>query len=277
MAFRGIHAEMVSFQGFNRDLGEAYYAYPTGSGRFPGVVVIHHFPGWDEWTTEVARKFAHHGYAAIAPNLYFRLGDGASEEVVARARAAGGMPDDQVIDDLTGAVEFLRAQRNSNGKVAVIGFCSGGRQAYLAACRIARIDAAVDCWGGNVVVDDPSKLPSTQPVAPIDVTGAIRCPLLGLFGNEDSNPSPDHVNRTEAALKRFWQRLRIPPLRRRGSRVLCLVSPDLPTRTSAGRLAKDLWLLREDRGWVALARTVSRAEPPSGGGGRVQVRAARRA
>ena len=140
------------------------------SGRFPGVVVIHHFPGWDEWTTEVARKFAHHGYAAIAPNLYFRLGDGASEEVVARARAAGGMPDDQVIGDVTGALEFLRAQRNSNGKVAVIGFCSGGRQAYLAACRIANIDASVDCWGGNVVVDDPSKLPSTQPVAPIDLT-----------------------------------------------------------------------------------------------------------
>jgi carboxymethylenebutenolidase len=102
----------------------------------------------------------------------------------------GGMPDEQVIGDVTGAVEFLRAQRNSNGKVAVIGLCSGGRQAYLAACRIARIDSAVDCWGGNVVVDDPSKLPSTQPVAPIDLTEGIRCPLLGLFGNEDSNPSP---------------------------------------------------------------------------------------
>ncbi len=80
MAFRGIQAETVSFQGFNRDQGEAYYAQPTGAGRFPGVVVIHHFPGWDEWTTEVARKFAHHGYIAIAPSLYFRLGDGASEE-----------------------------------------------------------------------------------------------------------------------------------------------------------------------------------------------------
>jgi carboxymethylenebutenolidase len=203
MAFRGIQAEMVSFQGFNRDRGEAYYAHPTGAGQFPGVVVIHHFPGWDEWTTEVARKFAHHGYAAIAPNLYFRLGDGALEEVVARARAAGGMPDDQVIGDITGANEFLRTQGNSNGKVGVIGFCSGGRQAYLAACRIANIDAAVDCWGGNVVVDDSSKLPSTQPVAPIDLTEGIRCPLLGLFGNEDSNPSPAHVNRTEAALRRF--------------------------------------------------------------------------
>ena len=110
MAFRGIQAEMVSFQGFNRDRGEAYYAHPADAGRFPGVVVIHHFPGWDEWTTEVARKFAHHGYAAIAPNLYFRLGDGASPDVVARARAAGGMPDDQVMGDVTGSAEFLRAQ-----------------------------------------------------------------------------------------------------------------------------------------------------------------------
>jgi carboxymethylenebutenolidase len=203
MAFRNIQAEMVKFQGFNSDIGEAYYAHPGATGRYPGVVVIHHFPGWDEWTTEVARKFAHHGYAAIAPSLYFRLGDGASEEVVARARAAGGMPDDQVIGDVTGSAAFLRAQSHGNGKVGVIGFCSGGRQAYLAACRIANLDAAVDCWGGSVIVADPSKLPGTQPVAPIELTERIRCPLLGLFGNEDTNPSPDDVNRTEAMLKRF--------------------------------------------------------------------------
>ena len=203
MAFRGIQAEMVKIEGFNGDTGEAYYAHPLATGRYPGIVVIHHFPGWDEWTTEVARKFAHNGYAAIAPSLYFRLGDGASEEVVARARAAGGMPDDQVIGDVTGAAAFLRAQPHSNGKVGVIGFCSGGRHAYPAACRIANLDAAVDCWGGSVVVDDPSKLPSTQPVAPIELTERIRCPLLGLFGNEDTNPSSEQVNRTEAALKRF--------------------------------------------------------------------------
>ncbi len=67
MAFRGIQAETVKFEGFNGDSGEAYYAHPLATGRYSGVVVIHHFPGWDEWTTEVARKFAHHGYAAIAP------------------------------------------------------------------------------------------------------------------------------------------------------------------------------------------------------------------
>ena len=154
MAFRGIQADTVRFQGFSGDSGEAYYARPSASGRYPGVVVIHHFPGWDEWTTEVARKFAHHGYAAIAPSLYFRLGDGASPEVVARARTAGGMPDDQVMGDVSGSVAFLRTQPDCNRKVAAIGFCSGGRQAYLAACRIADLDAVVDCWGGSVVVSD---------------------------------------------------------------------------------------------------------------------------
>ena len=203
MAFRGIQAETVKFQGFNGESGDAYYARPSAAGKYPGVVVIHHFPGWDEWTAEVVRKFADHRYAAIAPSLYFRLGDGASPEVVARARAAGGMPDDQVMGDVSGAASFLRAQPNSNGKVGVIGFCSGGRQAYLAACRIANLDAVVDCWGGSMVVDDPSKLPKTQPVAPIELTERMCCPLLGLFGNDDTNPSPADVDRTEAALKRF--------------------------------------------------------------------------
>ena len=203
MAFRGVQAETVKFQGFNGESGDAYYARPSAAGKYPGVVVIHHFPGWDEWTAEVVRKFADHGYAAIAPSLYFRLGDGGSAEVVARARAAGGMPDDQVMGDVSGAASFLRAQPNSNGKVGVIGFCSGGRQAYLAACRIADLDAVVDCWGGSVVVDDPAKLPKTQPVAPIELTERIHCPLLGLFGNDDTNPSPADVDRTEAALKRF--------------------------------------------------------------------------
>ena len=61
MAFRSIPAETVPYIGYNRDRGEAYYARPQGNGRFPGIVVIHHMPGWDEWICEVARKFAHHG------------------------------------------------------------------------------------------------------------------------------------------------------------------------------------------------------------------------
>jgi carboxymethylenebutenolidase len=115
------------------DRGDAYYAHPTNAGPHPGVVVIHHMPGWDEWTCKVARKFAHHGYATIAPSLYFRVGDGADDAVVARAREAGGVADDPMLGDVTGAIDFLRSQPHASGKVGVIGFCSGGRQAYLAA------------------------------------------------------------------------------------------------------------------------------------------------
>ncbi len=201
MAFRNIQTEMVTYIGHNRDKGEAYYARPSGNGPFPGVVVIHHMPGWDEWTCEVARKFAHHGYAAVAPSLYFRVGDGADEAVVAKVRGDGGNPDEQIVGDVAGAIAFLREQSHASGKVGVIGFCSGGRETYLCACRLGNsIDAAIDCWGGNVVVARENLTPK-KPVAPIDLTAGIQCPIMGLFGNEDGNPTPDHVNQTEAALR----------------------------------------------------------------------------
>ena len=203
MTYPSLLAETVSFRGHNGDQGEAYLARPTHPGKFPGIVVIHHMPGWDEWITEVVRKFAHHGFAAISPHLYFRDGPGNPDDIGARVRAAGGVPDDQVVGDVAGAMAFLRAQQNHNGKIGVIGFCSGGRHAYLCACRIADLDAVVDCWGGNVVVDDKSQLNAKRPAAPIDLTEQLRAPLLGIFGNDDQNPNADQVNRTEATLKRL--------------------------------------------------------------------------
>jgi carboxymethylenebutenolidase len=203
MSYQGQQSELVSFKGHNGDTGEAYYAWPTRPGKFPGVVVIHHLPGWDEWITEVVRKFAHHGYAAIAPHLYFRDGPGSPDDIGARVRAAGGIADAQMVGDVSGCVDFLRAQSNSNGKVGVIGFCSGGRQSYLAGCTIPGLDAVVDCWGGNVVVDDKKLLDAKKPVAPIDLTEKMTAPLLGIFGNDDQNPNRDHVNRTEEVLKKL--------------------------------------------------------------------------
>ena len=64
--YQGVQAEPVKFRGHNGEQGDAYYARPARSGKVSGIVVIHHLPGWDEWTTEVVRKLAHHGYAAIS-------------------------------------------------------------------------------------------------------------------------------------------------------------------------------------------------------------------
>jgi carboxymethylenebutenolidase len=200
MTYRDITCEVVKFTGHNGEQGEAYYTRPAGPGPFPGVVLIHHVPGWNEFCIEAARKLAHHGFATICNNLYFRMGDGDPDDIGARARAEGGISDEQMLGDVAGAMAFLRAQSNANGKVGIIGFCSGGRQTYLSACRLPDVNAAVDCWGGRVMAD-PAALTAKQPVAPIDYSKDLNCPMLGLFGNDDKEPAPEQVNKTEAILK----------------------------------------------------------------------------
>jgi len=199
--YEGMLAETVTMQGAKGDKINAYFAKPLGDGRFPGMVVIHHAPGWDEWYRECTRRFAHHGYMAISPNLYFRDGHGTPEDVGAKVRAAGGVADEQVLGDLEGAMQFLRSLPNLNGKMAVFGTCSGGRHAFLAACRLKGFNAAVECWGGRVVASGQDLTPK-QPVAPIDYTKDLSCPLIGLFGNDDKSPSPDQVNKHEEELKK---------------------------------------------------------------------------
>jgi carboxymethylenebutenolidase len=200
--YEGMLAETVIYPGADDELINAYLARPLGAGPFPGVVVVHHMPGWDEWYRETTRRFAHHGYAALSPNLYFRAGHGTPEDIAAKVRAEGGVPDEQVVGDLKGAMKFLRALPNNNGKVGIFGTCSGGRHAYLAACRVEGFDAIVDCWGGNVVMP-PESLSPNFPVAPIDYTKDLSCPILGLFGQQDSSPSPEQVAQHEAELKRY--------------------------------------------------------------------------
>jgi carboxymethylenebutenolidase len=142
-------------------------------------------PGYDRATKEIARTFAAYGYAALMPNLHYRYAPGAKAgDAAAAARDAGGVPDDQCLGDVQAAIDVLRARPESNGKVGVIGYCSGGRQTWVVACSLD-IDAAVDCYGGRA---DPALAPN------------LRCPLLGLFGKEDQSPSPDDVAAMAAAL-----------------------------------------------------------------------------
>lgn len=198
--YEGMIAETITIQGHGGDAINAYFARPLGPGPFPGIVLAHHMPGWDEWYRETTRKFAHHGYATISPDLYHRVGHAAPDDVAAKVRSEGGVPDEQVVGDLAASMQYLKSQPNSNGKVGVFGTCSGGRHAVLAASRAEGFDALVDCWGGRVVMAD-SDLKPNNPVAPIDYTADLSCPILGLFGEEDSSPSPEQVAMHEEALK----------------------------------------------------------------------------
>jgi carboxymethylenebutenolidase len=205
-AYSGVLAETISYPGHNGDLIHAYYARPMGAGPFPGIALVHHAPGWDEFYREMAYRLANHGCAVLMPDLNCRYGHGSPEEAVAKARAAGGLPDDQVVGDMTAASRFLRAQLNSNGKVGIIGTCSGGRHAFLTAARQPDdFNAVADLWGGRVVMS-PQELTPITPVAPLDYTKDLKAPVLGLFGNDDRNPSPEHVDILEAALKEHGKR-----------------------------------------------------------------------
>jgi carboxymethylenebutenolidase len=192
MTNEALTAETISITGHDGDEIEAYLARPLGIDSFGGVVVIHHMPGYDAPTKEITRRFAANGYAALMPNLYHRDAPGASpDDAAATARAKGGVPDDRLVGDVSAAAGYLRALDGSNGKVGVIGYCSGGRQSFLAAASL-QLDAAVDCYGAFVVGTPPEGMPLK--VGPIGhLAGNLSCPLLGLFGAEDKFPSPDEV------------------------------------------------------------------------------------
>src|SRR5882757_40538 len=195
-----IRAETVTISGHGGDSIEAYVALPLDEGSRGGVVVIHHMPGYDAPTKEIVRRFATMGYSAICPNLHYREAPGAApDDAAAATRAAGGVPDERLVGDVGAAAEYLRGLPSSNGKVGVIGYCSGGRQSVLAACSL-QLDAAVDCYGAFVVGEPPAGFPvRTTQIG--DRIGNLTCPLLGLFGADDTHPSPAETAQLEEILK----------------------------------------------------------------------------
>lgn len=194
-----IAAQTTAITGAGGDELEAYLATSPDPSAVGGVVVIHHMPGYDDSTREITRRFAAMGYNAICPNLHYREAPGASpDDAAAAVRAAGGVPDDRLVGDVDGAATHLRGLANASGRVAVIGYCSGGRQAFLAACSLT-LDAAVDCYGGFVVEAPPEGFAlAYRPLTPL--AGRLSCPLLGLFGANDSHPAPEHVAELDRVL-----------------------------------------------------------------------------
>jgi dienelactone hydrolase len=128
----------------------------------------------------VGEKAIGHGHLAICANLYEREGggsDGNPDDVAAKVRAEGGIADSQMVGDTEVAVKWMRAQPNHNGKVGLFGSCSGGRHAFIYACQRKDVDACAELWGGRVVMGK-EELNTKTPVAPIDMTKDLCCPLL---------------------------------------------------------------------------------------------------
>ena len=194
-----LRAETISIIGHHGDVIEAYLAVPTDVTTCGAIVVIHHMPGYDEATKEITPKFAANGYAALMPNLYHREAPGAApDDAAAVARASGGVPDERLVGDVAGAMAHLQGLSTSNGKVASIGYCSGGRQSLLAGCRLP-LDAVIDCYGAFTVIDAPEGS-AVRPTAVVGEVANLAGPVLGLFGADDQYPTPEQNDILAAAL-----------------------------------------------------------------------------
>lgn len=175
----------------------AYYSRPVPSTGLPGVVFLSHGNYLDYMGQEINRRLAYLGYATIS----WDATDGPIVNGVKTMGAPRSISDVAMIADIELAAAFLRAQPYANGKVGVMGFGAGGRHAFVAACRASNLQAAIDCWGAEIL-DTPAERLALQPVPPIEMAKDISCPLLGLFGVEDSNLPPADLDRIEEELRR---------------------------------------------------------------------------
>jgi len=167
---------------------------PEGKGPLPAIVVIQHQGGVDEFIEEMTERVARAGYVGAAPDLYHRDGpDCRDDGPTRRAR----LVDVNVIKDVNATVDFLKRHHGVDGRrLGIVGFCMGGRVAYLMAAAQPAFKAAVDYYGGNIMV------PWGEGPAPFERTAEIQCPLIGFFGEEDGNPSPADMRKLDAELGR---------------------------------------------------------------------------
>lgn len=176
----------------------AYRAAPQGRSGAPVVLVISEIFGVHEYIADVARRFAKAGYFAIAPELFVRQGDASSYGEVARllAEVISKVPDDQVAKDLDACVAWARGQGAGADRLGVTGFCWGGRQTWLYAAHNPGVKAAV-AWYGRL----EGERTALHPRHPVDVAGALKAPVLGLYGAADTGIPNDSVERMRQALK----------------------------------------------------------------------------
>ncbi len=208
----GIEAGEVRIPVGDTDL-PGYFAKPAGAGPFPIVVVIEEIFGVHDYIKDTCRRFAKAGYAAVAPELYARLGDLSKMTDVGQivSQVISKAPDARLLQDLDGAVAFAAAHGGAATRLGVTGFCRGGRNTWLYAAHNPNLKAAV-AWYGPVM----GAVSELQPKTATDVAGDLKCPLLGLYGGKDTGIKVDDVQAAAAKAKAA------------GKSVEIMVYPDAP-------------------------------------------------
>jgi carboxymethylenebutenolidase len=178
---------------------EVFLYAPEGDGPHPAILLAQHIPMGhagienDEFTMQTAARFARNGYVVAVPFI-FHWWPKEAEMDLKREESR----DDWTVADLFAAFELLQGRDDvDNDRIAIIGHCWGGRVAWLGACHIPDFRVCVVFYGGNIKMARGEGNP-----APIDLAGQITCPVIGFFGNEDQNPSPEDVDEMDSALNK---------------------------------------------------------------------------
>lgn len=174
-----------------------YYAKPAGKANLPIVVVVQEIFGVHAYIADTCRRFAKAGYLAIAPDLYARQGDASKYTDISKlmAEVVSQVPDAQVMGDLDATVEWAAANGGNIKKVAVTGFCWGGRITWLYAANGKYAKAGV-AWYGRLVGTPSSNFPKH----PVDLADSLKAPVLGLYGGQDAGIPVTTVVRMKEAL-----------------------------------------------------------------------------
>lgn len=192
--------------GYQAQHMDAYVSHPppTAGTQWPAIIVVQEAFGVNRHIEKVCDRFAQAGYVAVAPAFFHRLaanpklGYGESD-VPARTKFMGALKDDEIITDVNYTVDYLQNMypRTRGQKIGIVGFCVGGRIAYLAATSCPGLSAAVSYYPGRCLVPfgEGNK-------APIELTSQIKIPVMGNFGGLDQNPSPADMAKIEAELKK---------------------------------------------------------------------------
>ncbi len=175
-----------------------YRAMPNNGGPFPTVLVVQEIFGVHEHIKDICRRLAKLGYFAIAPELYARQGNPAEisdiKELVAKIVAK--VPDAEVMSDLDAAVAYAKATGKADtAKLAVTGFCWGGRITWLYAAHNPDLKAAVAWYSSDRPVDE------LHPKNPGDIAADLKAPVLALYGGADKSLPTEKIEKREAACK----------------------------------------------------------------------------
>jgi carboxymethylenebutenolidase len=175
-----------------------HLARPMTGGPYPGLVVVMEAFGLNSHIKAITDRFAAEGFGAIAPNLYFRAPNNVASygDLEAAVRLMGTLKDDRVVADIGAAIDHLNGLGTVRPAVGVTGFCMGGRIAFLAACRIPAIKAAVPFYGGGML---SARQPSAK--AAIEYVSGLQAPVLAFFGGKDTHIPLADVDKFRDALK----------------------------------------------------------------------------